>query len=122
MFNNESTKGNEMNDTYRFQARWGADLSVAQTAKLLRTELRKAFPRVRFSVRSQRYAGGASINVSLNDASADTSAVREVADAFQSCDFDGNTDSTMVRPRTNGVRYGAHYVFVRNDADVYAAD
>ena len=113
MFINESTKGNQMTDTY---------LSVAQTAKLLRTELRKSFPSVRFSVRSQRYAGGASINVSLNDASADTSAVREVADAFQSCDFDGNTDSTIVRPRTNGVRYGAHYVFVRNDAAVYAAD
>jgi hypothetical protein len=99
-----------------------AYVDVAQTAKLLRTELRRTFPSVKFSVRSHRYAGGASVNVNLNDASVDTQAVRDVADAFQACDFDGNTDSTMFRPAVNDVRYGAHYVFVRNDADVYEAN
>ena len=97
-------------------------VDVAQTARLLRTQLRRTFPGVSFSVRSHRYAGGASVNVSLNDARVDTQAVRDVADTFQACDFDGNTDSTLFRPAVNGVRYGAHYVFVRNDADVYVAD
>jgi hypothetical protein len=97
-------------------------VDVAQTARLLRAELRRTFPSVKFSVRSHRYAGGASVNVSLDDAAVETSAVREVADAFQACDFDGQTDSTIFRPAVNGVRYGAHYVFVRNDADVYEAN
>ena len=94
-------------------------VDVVSTARLLRTALRQNFPGVRFSVRSSRYAGGSSVNVSFNDASVDTAAVREVADTFQAVDFDGMTDSTVFRPASNGVRYGAHYVFVQNDADVY---
>ena len=101
-----------MTDTY---------LDVAQTAKLLRTELRTSFPGVRFSVRSNRYAGGSSVDVTFDDVHTDTQKVREVADRFQGVDFDGMTDSTVFRPATNGVRYGAHYVFVRNDAEVFAA-
>ena len=94
-------------------------VDVVSTARLLRTALRQNFPGVRFSVRSSRYAGGSSVNVSFNDASVDTAAVREVADTFQAVDFDGMTDSTVFRPASNGVRYGALYVFVQNDADVY---
>ena len=39
-------------------------LSCAETAKLVRTALKKNFPGVKFSVRSSVYSGGASIDVS----------------------------------------------------------
>jgi hypothetical protein len=110
--NNATAKENTVTDTY---------LDVAQTAKLLRKELRTSFPGVRFSVRSNRYAGGSSVDVTFDDVNTDTHKVREVADRFQGVDFEGMTDSTVFRPATNGVRYGAHYVFVRNDAEVFAA-
>ena len=38
-------------------------LTCAETAKLARAALKQAFPGVRFSVRSDTYAGGASIHV-----------------------------------------------------------
>jgi hypothetical protein len=76
-------------------------VDVAQTARLLRAELRRTFPRVKFSVRSHRYAGGARVNVHLDDAAVETSAVREVTAIF------------------TGIYT---YVFVRNDADVYEAN
>lgn len=35
-------------------------LTTAETAKLLRAELKRVFPRVTFGVRSKRYSGGSS--------------------------------------------------------------
>ena len=40
------------------------DLSVAETAKVIRATLKPRFPGVRFSVRSKSYSGGASIDIS----------------------------------------------------------
>jgi conjugative element/phage-associated large polyvalent protein len=42
-------------------------LTCAQTAKLLRQALKEAFPTTKFSVRSDSYVGGASIDVHLTD-------------------------------------------------------
>src|ERR1700722_15654415 len=46
-------------------------VSTTDTAKLVRAALKKAFaspyPGVRFSVRSDKYAGGASVNVTWTD-------------------------------------------------------
>ena len=39
-------------------------MSCAETAKFVRTESKKNFPGVKFSVRSSVYSGGASIGVS----------------------------------------------------------
>jgi len=41
--------------------------SVTETAKLIRKALKLAWPHTKFSVRSSKYAGGASINVSWTD-------------------------------------------------------
>tara|TARA_Y100000310_G_C19941565_1_gene472783 strand:+ start:155 stop:466 length:312 start_codon:yes stop_codon:yes gene_type:complete len=93
-------------------------LSVTDTAKLMRKSLKKAFPLVKFSVRSHLYAGGASIDVSYSDPSLPTSDVDAVTSPFQACDFIGIDDSTDWREPTmvDGklVRFGSHYVFVRN--------
>lgn len=66
-------------------------LSCAETAKLVRAALKKSFPATRFSVRSNSYAGGASIDVSWLDGPTDEM-VRHVARAFMGARFDGSID------------------------------
>ena len=66
-------------------------LSCAETAKLVRAALKKAFPGVKFSVRSHVYSGGASINVGWVDGPK-TKAVEAVAGAYSGGGFDGMID------------------------------
>jgi Large polyvalent protein associated domain 29 len=66
-------------------------LSCAETAKLVRAALKKAFPGVKFSVRSSVYAGGASIRVGWTDGPA-RKAVEAVAKGYAGGGFDGMID------------------------------
>ena len=66
-------------------------LSCAETAKLVRTALKKNFPGVKFSVRSSVYSGGASIDVSWV-LGPTTKEVDAVAGQYESADFDGSID------------------------------
>ena len=64
---------------------------VAQTARLVRAALAKAFPRIRFSVRSESYSGGCSVRVRWTDGPL-LSEVEPVASMFQGKRFDGSID------------------------------
>jgi hypothetical protein len=66
-------------------------LSCAETAKLVRTALKKSFPGVKFSVRSSVYSGGASIDVSWV-LGPTTKEVDAVAGQYESASFDGSID------------------------------
>ena len=66
-------------------------LSCAETAKLIRAALKKAFPGVKFSVRSSVYSGGASIRVGWVDGPS-TKAVEAVTGAYAGGGFDGMID------------------------------
>lgn len=66
-------------------------LSSAETAKLVRVQLRQEFPGVKFSVRSSSYAGGASIQVGWTDGPTDGQ-VEKVARIYSGADFDGMVD------------------------------
>jgi Large polyvalent protein associated domain 29 len=66
-------------------------LSCAETAKLVRAALKKAFPGVKFSVRSSTYSGGASIRVGWVDGPS-TKAVQAVTCAYAGGGFDGMID------------------------------
>jgi len=66
-------------------------LSCAETAKLVRTALKKNFPGVKFSVRSSVYSGGASIDVSWV-LGPTTKEVDSIAGQYESADFDGSID------------------------------
>jgi hypothetical protein len=66
-------------------------LSCADTAKLIRTNLKRAFPGVKFSVRSHTYAGGASIDVGWMDGPTEA-AVKQITQGFESARFDGMID------------------------------
>lgn len=66
-------------------------LSTAETAKLIRAALKRAFPRIKFSVRSSNYSGGSSITVGWKDGPA-TVAVDAVVKQYSGADFDGSID------------------------------
>lgn len=66
-------------------------ISLADTAKLVRQALKKAFPNVKFSVKSQAYSGGASITVSY-DADLSWDDVKKLVNNYKASGFDGGID------------------------------
>jgi hypothetical protein len=66
-------------------------LSVVETAKLIRKGLKANFPGVKFSVRSESYAGGASINVEYTNGPL-TKNVEAYVKQYEGAGFDGMTD------------------------------
>lgn len=66
-------------------------LSVVETAKLVRAALKKNFPGVKFKVRSDSYAGGASIRVRWFNGPT-TKEVEAVVGAYKGGGFDGMID------------------------------
>lgn len=69
-------------------------LSVVETAKLIRKQLKARFPSIKASVRSEKYAGGASIRINVPATTTDTDLqeIQNVVDAFGSRGFDGMID------------------------------
>jgi hypothetical protein len=68
----------------------------ALAAKAIRADLKKAFPGVKFGVRSETFSMGDSATVSWTDGPA-VETVKEIADKYQAGDFDGMTDSYNFR-------------------------
>lgn len=66
-------------------------IDVAETAKLIRKQLKAKFPAVKFGVRSQRYAGGSSIDIDWTDGPTGK-AVDSVVKPFCGGRFDGMID------------------------------
>jgi hypothetical protein len=66
-------------------------LTCAETAKLVRAELKKQLPDFKFSVKSSNYAGGASVDVSWTNG-LPQSEVEKVVDKFSGAGFDGMVD------------------------------
>lgn len=90
-------------------------ISVTETAKLIRQELKNNFKGIKFSVRSSSYAGGASINVSWIDGPCEP-AVSRIVKRFEGASFDGMTDSTTYRTGEwsgEEVHFGSDYVMTR---------
>jgi len=94
-------------------------INAPETAKLIRKALKKYFPGVKFSVRTQSYAGGASVYVGYTDGPL-TGPVEEVVNGYKGATFDGQRDQmnyhSSVHPEDGRrVHYGAHFVFVRRE-------
>lgn len=87
-------------------------LSCAETAKLVRAELKQMFPGVKFRVTSKTYSGGASITVSWMDGPA-SERVKRLVEQYEGASFDGMIDLKEYHmSRLNGelVRFGADFV------------
>lgn len=66
-------------------------ISVTETASLIRSQLKAKFASIKFSVRSDKYAGGASINISWTDGPT-AKMVDAITKAYQGKGFDGMID------------------------------
>lgn len=93
-------------------------ISVTETAKLIRQTLKKHFPDCKFSVRSQKYAGGASIDIEYTDY-LPAEVIELVVKKYEGAKFDGMTDcknyASSLEVSENGleeVHYGSDYIFV----------
>lgn len=98
-------------------------LSVTDTAKLVRAALKAGFPGVKFSVRSDSYSGGASIDISWTDGPFEKD-VEQIANRYQGSDFDGMQDLKTYRSGTliglpggevEEVKFGADFVFTNRE-------
>jgi hypothetical protein len=88
-------------------------ISVTDTAKLIRDELKAKFAGVKFSVKSSKYSGGASIRIYWIDGPA-TELVKSATYKFEGSTFDGMQDLKEYKNSTlNGeaVSFGADYIF-----------
>lgn len=66
-------------------------IDAKETAKIIRAELKKEFPKDKFSVRIHRYSMGASVNINYSNGSS-LKAVNRVLSQFKGKTFDGMTD------------------------------
>lgn len=66
-------------------------IDTAEVARMMRPQLKRVFPGVKFSVRIDRYAGGSSIDVRWTDGPT-TEQVEAVTHGFQGARFDGMID------------------------------
>lgn len=86
----------------------------AKAAALLRAEIKKAFPGLKFRCTSETYSGGSSIRVSYEDQPKEVhEAINGLADKYQYGHFNGMEDlyeysNVLDLPQ-------AKYVFVEND-------
>jgi hypothetical protein len=95
-------------------------LTCAETAKEVRKALKAAFPGIKFSVRSNNYSGGASIDVKWFDGPT-SKAVDKVANKFAGATFDGMIDLKSYHDsELNGepVRFGADFIFTKRALSV----
>lgn len=96
--------------------------SLNAAAKNIRIELKAAFPKVKFSVRSRRFSGGDAIDVSWIDGPCRVQ-VDEIIDKYSGGSFDGMTDSyNHSRSAWTDAFGDAKYVHSsRNDSDAAIA-
>jgi hypothetical protein len=92
-------------------------LSAAETAKLVRSALKEAFPSIKFSVRSKTYSGGASVDVHWIDGPT-APQVEAIAKQYEGATFDGMTDCKSYHEATldgERVHFGADFIFCTRD-------
>jgi hypothetical protein len=65
--------------------------ALVAAAKNIRTELQRAFPGIKFSVKSRRFSGGDAIDVSWTDGPT-SGQVDAIIDRYSAGSFDGMTD------------------------------
>lgn len=97
-------------------------LTCAETAKLVRAALKSAHPGIKFSVRSDSYAGGASMRVRWTDGPT-VDVVEQTARLYEGASFDGMIDlksyhdSLLAAPdgSLEAVHFGADFIFTDRD-------
>lgn len=90
-------------------------ISVTETAKLVRADLKKNWPMIKFSVRSSKYSLGASIDVYWTDGPT-TESVDIIIKRYEGASFDGSIDLMSYHDSAldgRKVRFSADFVFAQ---------
>lgn len=89
-------------------------IDAAEVAKLIRKTLKLEFPQIKFSVKTSKYSGGASIDISWVDGPT-SKQVKDIVGFYEGASFDGMQDLKSSVYHTNEagetIRYGSDYVF-----------
>lgn len=90
-------------------------IDIVDVAKLVRAKLKATYPTVKFSVKSERYAGGSSIDVSWVDGPT-TKETEALIGMYHGATFDGMIDLKSHHDTTDPdtgelVHYGNDYIF-----------
>ena len=92
-------------------------IDTTTVAKMIRKDLKEAFKGVKFSVKSDKYSGGSSINISYTDGPT-VDEVKNIVAKYEGADFDGMQDlKTNKDIIIDGVAYlgGPDFIFVNRD-------
>lgn len=97
-------------------------IDSAETAKLMRKQFKANFSGTKFSVRTRRYAGGSSIDVTWTDGPT-VDQVEQICSLYRNASFDGMTDSynywTSLVADESGeveeVRFAPKFIFTRRE-------
>lgn len=92
-------------------------MDATETAKVARRELRKAFKGTKFSVRTDKYAGGSSVRVNWTDGPT-TDEVNEIVGFMHGGSFDGMTDSMSYHDSVlfgEKVHFGNSFIFTNRE-------
>lgn len=88
-------------------------INLTDTSKLIKAALKVAYPKTKFSVRSESYSGGSSINVRWTDGPLSRD-VDSILDLFAGAGFDGMQDLKYLLPpvafRGELVEFGVDFV------------
>lgn len=76
---------------------------VAQCAKLIREELKRDYPTIKFTVRSENYSMGNSIDVSFSDRYDLLKEIEDKLNKYQDGKFDGMTDCYDYSPNPHNL-------------------
>ena len=93
----------------------------ALTSKAIKSELKKAFPNVKFSVKSSNFAGGNSVDVSYDDAIL-RSKVKAITDKYQYGSFDGMNDIYNYDNKNESIPQVKYVSVSRNMSDETSAE
>lgn len=88
----------------------------AEVAKLLRIELKAAFPETKFRIKSESYSMGNSVNIYWTDGPT-RDQVREFAAKYEAGHFDGMTDCYNYNREDNGLPHTKYVMCNREMAD-----
>lgn len=92
-------------------------IESTQVAKMIRTSLKEAYPGVKFSVVTRKYAGGASIDVRWKDGPS-TAQVNDIIHRYSGGYFDGMQDLKENYVHQLGdeeVLFGADFIFANRE-------
>ena len=89
--------------------------TTAETAKIIRTELKATFPQIKFSIRTPYYG---KIDISFDGTKEIRNAVEEIAAKYDCGSFDGMTDCMNYSSKKIGdllIDYSTRFIFVHCD-------